>query len=365
MRSEHPELKLASLNTEQAQMGKGTAWQPNPFQLQYQRGQINTLPQDNYLGITQDLGRPWLAWAERNTWQSRYELAQLKEASLERELRYRLRESWYQWQALNAQITLVKEQIASLEEVQSLVNIRVQAGADNQVAALQVALNLQSLLEQELSLAVELEAASLAFQKTLGVPEKVMPLATPLLALSLAVDTSSLALEAHPLLAELGAESRLAQSRNQSEKAKYSPGFQIGYFRQSIDQQGGFDGLSVGLAVPLLFKAQRTQQQMVALEGDKTAVKNQWQQQQIRQEIESLGARAKVLQAQLEVFEQQSLPLARQLRETTLLQYRQGASDYLPVQQAIQSELALRKRYLEVIANWNQTLNRLNYWLDV
>ncbi|MEL7530677.1 MAG: TolC family protein [Bacteroidota bacterium] len=365
MRSEHPELKLASLNREQVKAGQGSSWQVDPLQLHYQRGQINTLSQDNYLGISQDLGRPWLAWAERNTWQDRYELAQLKEASLERELRYRLRESWYQWQAIHAQIGLIREQVSSLREVQQVVDIRVEAGAENQVSSLQVALKLRELLEQELALNIELEKASLFFQKALGVEEMAIPQALPQRALLLSVDTSLYALANHPLLAEFGAESRLAQSRNKSQKAKYSPGFQIGYFRQSIDAQGGFDGLSLGLAVPLIFKAERSQQQMVALEGNKTEIKNQWQRQQIRQEITNLNNRAQSIQRQIEALEQESLPLAQQLRETSLLQYRQGATSYLLVQQAIQAELDVRKRYLKAIAHWNETINRLNYWLDV
>ncbi|MFK7920397.1 MAG: TolC family protein [Bacteroidia bacterium] len=365
MRSEHPELKLSNLSTQQTQVSKGAIWQPDPLQLQYQRGQMNTLAQDNYLGITQDLGRPWLAWAERSTWQSRTQVAQLKEATLERELRYRLRESWYYWQAINAQAILIKEQVQSLLEIQSLVKVRVEAGADNQVALLQLSLTLQNLLEQQIALQIEQEAASLAFQQALGWEEEALPQRQALIELPFILDTSLAALEIHPLLTEFEAKSDLASAMTQVEKAKLGPGFQIGYFSQSIDGQRGFDGFNVGLSVPLIFNAQSANRQIATLEGDKTEIENDWQRQQIRREIENLRLKAQIIRNQLEILRDESLPIAQQLRETTLLQYRQGATDYFPVQQAIQAELAIRKRYLQTIAHWNETINRLNYWLDV
>ncbi len=146
------------------------------------------------------------------------------------------------------------------------------------------------------------------------------------------------------------------------QKSKFFPDVSVGYFDQQIDKVTGFNGWEVSLAIPLWFVPQRNEIKKSKIEYEKSKLSHDFAFKSLKRKYENANRKNKLLQSRLKKFETESLLNAESVVLTASKLYESGEIEYMEYIQHINNALDVKKKYLEALYEYNQTINLLNYF---
>ncbi len=355
-----PDLNSRVLDVRSEELNRRAIGVWAPLAVSYQGGQINTKVFDHDLNVQQNLNHFFNRRARTGVVDSRVEEfgAQLDDAR--NHLGYDLSQAFVDLRYETARINLLDSLLAVYTGLERNLETRRRAGT---LGAIDEELFRQKVRElrrgRDLARATRLVAEGVV-RRTAFLPDSLNLRPRPLGTAEpgLAPDSAGVT----PYLRVLAArEQRLQREINLNQRLTGQPQLSLGYFHQSIEHQFGYQGVSVGVSIPLDARAGRArseqldlQRQQVSLERDRYTRDRNLRIQFLRESLDGLQSSLQENDAAAEAGRERILRIAT-------LQFGQGAISFLTYSQLIESLLTERQNRLEQLRTYYRLLAELRF----
>lgn len=340
---QHPEVKQARWELERADKLLKSSWDPGEFSFDWQRGQLNAMPIDNFFTFSQPLGKPLMAVAQHRFQRLEKTLAQARLDQKSQEIAARIFEYWQRWAWQAARLEALEAQKVRYAEFTRIAQARYESGAIS-LLALTIAEN------QEAEAHMACEAARVAWLEAV----RQLQLETGY------TDNPTDSLPMNRLLPEPPAQATLppawrwqqqfaAQSQQalRVEQFKFSPTLSAGYFIQELENVGGFQGWQLTVGIPLWFAPRVATAQAARLRA--LQANTAYDFAISRLEIDRQLAAAALLQQKnrIDYYENTATKRAQFIAENAHQRFKNGEIDYVEYLQAMDAVLQIRLNQLE------------------
>ncbi|MBR9920767.1 MAG: CusA/CzcA family heavy metal efflux RND transporter [Bacteroidetes bacterium] len=354
----HPMLQNVALSRESISLD-GKALVPwSPLSLDYQGGQINYQGFDHMINLNQDVS-PLIRGGERKTKKAlinaRLGLLDAEQNFLLQELAYDIRSALSNWQHAYSR-QLVFEELKTLYD--SLANrqrLQYEAGETDLLAynwfltdREDVARQLEAARRETLRREQEIRATAMLPDSMLLQADSIVRMEPPAVTFSPAEDQYMQWYEARRAV--------LDQQIRLSEKQAAQIDLKVGYFAQSLEADFYFQGVSLGVQVPIDRRMARVEQEKLALEKAKISNEQFLRFREFETRIKSLRASLDQLAESINRYAENIQPGQELILEKASLQYEQGEIDFLRFSQ-------IRERVINSTLGQLDRINRYNLQL--
>jgi cobalt-zinc-cadmium resistance protein CzcA len=359
----HPDAQNARLATERIRAERLAVFNPGLSSINYQKGQINSAVQDEYLEIQQELGSLLTPFARAAYVKKLITAGKNEEAMSLCRLEGEIKTAWFNWIYTINHARLMEEKMEQAAGFMRVARARFETGEDNllerTVAETQYAeLRMRNNQAQE-----ELVKSENELRMYTGLEGAIVPVSAvlELYAIRPSADSST----RYPgtlVLDYYTSRYELARSNWRVEQSRFFPELSAGYFRQQIDGVAGFEGWQAGVAIPLWFlpRAAATRQARIDMDMAKNTL--EFQQRNLQLTVDNLLAELQKLFEEISYYNSHGLVQADLLIKTANLQYEKEDIGYLEYMQAIQAALSIRESYLGAVNRYNQLAVKLEFY---
>lgn len=339
-------------------------------------GQYNSYPAgDNNLSASQSFPSKKVFRARAALVDQQINTAATKTAISKNELVWNVRQAFYEILYLREVAVLLGRQDSLYADFARAADLRYRAGEGTFLEKSSAETRLaESRNERQQNLAEQ--SVTVARLQTLLVSSApVSVVAQPLAALVFVPLADSLATETHPTQTFFQQQIGLAERQRDLTATELLPDYSVGYFNQSLigtPRSGSadakdakvwnrFQGISVGVAVPLSRKPIRAKVQAEAKQRDIAMLNQQNNSLQLRGEYRQAAQELARLQTSLDFYQKTGLPNAALVANQSATAYRKGEIGYSEHLLNLQQAAALREGYLRALNDYNQTAIYLQY----
>lgn len=295
-------------------------WQPGNFSAQYQLGQIDGADIDQQLVLSQGLGNLFFYRTGQELRKAQRQQQQIQNWEQKRQwkLLYQLR--YLQWQYQHSRQQLLDSQRLFWADYLRIAQKRLELGEGDGLTLGLSRQRLQTVDLRQRQIGQKAQKAKSQLLQLLGIVPagKPTPLQPPL------KDTTTMVNDS--LLQSWEAELVVNAFKMQQIKQRRQPQLQAGGFVQSLNREGPFSGLQLGVAVPISPQV-KPRLEAQALEQNRLRDRRDWEAQQLQNQLQLLQQQAALMQAQLREQTdllrnwEANLELARQQVEVGSLNY--------------------------------------------
>lgn len=333
-------------------------------------GQINSIYNDNRLGVAQSFEFPTVYARQKKLYTEEWKSAVLQINIRESELKKEVSQRFYALICLSEKEKLLKHSDSLFEIFSNKATLRFSAGENNlleKVTAENQRGNIQSQLTQ-----LQLEKAVLQseFQLMLNTTTLVRPTSKTIkMSLERAIDSTLI--DSHPQLQLLEQEKKVSVANTKTEQSKLLPNVTLGYNSGTIqgvgadnlsyDQSTRFQSAQLGLQVPLLGGSQRAKINASKLaenvaqnnyDAEKMALKRQFANALVRYEKSA---------ERIKYYEKTALPNSKIIDKTANNQFYNGEINYLDWVMLIHQSIVIRNSYIDTVMQYNDAIIELHY----
>ena len=332
------------------------AW--SPLEISYQGGQINTKDFDHNVSVSQNLNHLFSRDSRAEVIDARVAELEAGQLVFARELGHQLRRAYLQWEHENGQLQLLDSLAFRYEQLRANIGVRRRAGTlgiiDEELFNQQLRnVRQQVVVAEQMVAAAETELRILAF-----LPDSLNLRPRPPILLPIPGDGAG----ENPYLTTLERQrDRLEKETALANRLERQPQLSAGYFLQTIEHDFAFQGVAIGVGLPLDRRNQKVRSEQLQLQQQ--SLTNQ------RQLItDSYGARIRALRQQIDrlrptitAYDQANDQSDARIGRIARLQFEQGAIDFLTFSQLTEKGLDNRRNYLNQLLQYNQLVIELSY----
>jgi cobalt-zinc-cadmium resistance protein CzcA len=332
------------------------AW--SPLEISYQGGQINTKDFDHNVSVSQNLNHLFSRDSRAEVIDARVAELEAGQLVFARELGHQLRGAYLQWEHENGQLQLLDSLAFRYEQLRANIGVRRRAGTlgiiDEELFNQQLRnVRQQVVVAEQMVAAAETELRILAF-----LPDSLHLRPRPPILLPIPGDGAG----ENPYLTTLERQrDRLEKETALANRLERQPQLSAGYFLQTIEHDFAFQGVAIGVGLPLDRRNQKVRSEQLQLQQQ--SLTNQ------RQLItDSYGARIRALRQQIDrlrptitAYDQANDQSDARIGRIARLQFEQGAIDFLTFSQLTEKGLDNRRNYLNQLLQYNQLVIELSY----
>jgi heavy metal efflux system protein len=365
----NPNVRVGTLGVQYQQALRGAARDFGRTNINVTVGQYNSpVWYDNNITITQGIPNPVYLKRAAQLADANINASRTQILIYQREVAYQVKYVYYQLLYLNEQRKLNEELIRVYERVLRAAEVRFQTGETNILEKYNANTQLQEAKAQLQGIGEQFQANLQQLKRftndstITGIADTAFVEKT----VTLTLDSSLLA--NNPELISLRSQIDVAAKEIRVERSRLLPDFSIGYFNQSLvgtHEKNGtekyygagkrFQGFEAGISIPLFAKPQRAR------------IKAAEVNQQIREaEIQSfyfgltqrgnlLLAELRRLKIQLDYYRNTALPQATLLINTSQRAFEAGEVDYYQLSQSLNNANNVRRQYIDILNQYNQS----------
>lgn len=350
----HPYLKNADLQIERSQLQKKQAFQLPGLDVGMEYGQINASNMDYFFSVNQSLGNIGEHVAKGKVANASIDLSQAEKSMLVKQLSYQALKAWHNWKYTTTVTEVYQQQLEMYQKLQDKADLLLQTGEisplqksfiDTKIA--QANLLLQSAIVSQKQ--AENQMKDLLFVEGDIIPsaDSLKPLPYPA-AKAGSIDPT--------LTAPLEQQLRVSEAQLKLSRSQWVPSLSGGYFNQQLEGVGGFQGVQVGLSLPIWAWSTSASNKQAKL--DLTINQNllQHQQLQINNRLQLAYQELTANKKQLDGLGMQSLQLAGMLRRTALDEFTAGESDNFQLVQSLDAALQLELDYYKALNTYDNSV---------
>ncbi len=364
------EIRSAQKSVELAKYGKKASFNPSKTEIGFQYGQYNSYENDFSVELNQSFEFP-IVYSR----QAKLANEQIKEGEIRlditvNELKYRIKQSWYQLCFLLDKKKLLNQQDSVFARFVHAANVRYETGESTyleKVAAETEAMEMKNTLN-----AVAGDIAIVEEQLRILLNDSLQHRFIPETSGIIGFTVSAGFPEANPELAYSRQQVATAHAVKKLESAKLLPDFSIGYFNQSLigsetaggaiaDRSDRFSGIQFGIAVPLFFGAGKAQVNAARIEEEIAEAQASLYRSRLKGQFEKQIQEIQKYRRSLDYYLQKAMPQADLITGQTQKSFESGAIDYVAYIQHMNQALQIKSGYLEAVNNYNQAVIELDY----
>ncbi|HET9136263.1 MAG TPA: efflux RND transporter permease subunit, partial [Candidatus Kapabacteria bacterium] len=357
----NPQAKSVSLEAEQQQVLKKAAIDLPKTNLSVTKGQYNSSFNDTYIELSQDFSFPTVYLKQSEVQSKAVAVIEQKTLVTQKEIIRSVLSTFYQILYLKELEKLISNQDSIYRAFAQTAESRYKTGESSNLEFLAAKNKYHELQIRKRELEAEIALARRELQKVLNVPYQISIAEGTASKLSPPNLRDTSAIEGHPLLGYYRERIELAAAKSSLESHRFLPDLSLGYFNQSLDGVKGFQGLKLGLSVPVFFWTQQGKVQAADLESriaeqeyeqNRTslsiAFSREWQEFQNYSEA-------------LSYYEHEGLAEADEILRTSQIGYKVGEIGYVEYSYSLTEANSIKVRYYELLNKYNQTVIQLTY----
>ncbi|WP_020567364.1 CusA/CzcA family heavy metal efflux RND transporter [Neolewinella persica] len=356
--SNHPtprsqQLAIAAEGLNRRSIG---AW--SPLEVGYQGGQINTKEFDHNVSVSQNFNHLFLRGPRAEVIDARVAELEAGQLVFARELGHKLRRAYLNWEHEHAQLQLLDSLAFRYEQLRTNIGVRIQAGTLGVLDEELFNQQLRNIRQQVVAAEQTVAAAETELRILALLPDSLYLRPRPPILLPVPGDDAG----NNPYLVTLDRQgARLEKETALANRLERQPQLSAGYFIQTIENDFAFQGLAIGVGLPLDRRNQKVRSEQLQLQQESLA--NQ------RQLItDSYSGRIRALRQQIDRLRPTITEYARandqsnaRISRIAQLQFEQGAIDFLTFSQLTEKGLDNRRNYLNQLLQFNQLVIELSY----
>lgn len=369
--------QVNTLNTALQRSNRGTAREIGRTDVSWLGGQYNTMNWDNNFTLTQSIPNIKLIKRLERLADANIESAELQAQLTRTDLRAQVKHVYYSLTYLSERLRLLQRQDSLLIEFRRATDVRHRTGEGT---SLEVATadNLLGEIRNQIAVSQADQQIALNQLQTLLNTTDVLMLSDTSLTRRPIPMLSDSVLAHNPTLALLRQQVDIASRQVAVEQARLLPDVSVGYFNQSligtqiVDNKeifygGGkrFQGVQVGVAIPVFQKAQRARIESARLGQQLTEAQLSLNQRTIQGELATAVQVIRQHQASLAYYDQTGIPVAQRLADGAQKAFRAGEISYVEYSQALTRSYQTRTGYLDTINQYNQAVIALEQILGL
>lgn len=355
---QNPLLRLSSLEVESQRNLRKTAFDIPKTSVEYQYGQIQAMPNDYLLNVTQQFAFPTQYAAQRKLSSQQITEALRRRDVQKNELVRQVKSVYYRLLQNYARKQLLQQQDSLYQRSAQAAAVRYRTGETNQLEQISAETRARDIRNSQILIISEIEILRQQLQILLNQPQPIVidTLTTPVKMETDVVDLNGLTITNNPVLAVLEQQAQVSKQVTRLEKQKLLPDFSVGYFNQSIEKVPGFNAVQAGIALPLFFAAPKGRIEAARIGEDISRTQLAYQTTQLSGELQMLKQQLLSYTSTTQYYESYALPQADLILRNAEQSYRSGEIDYVNfVQEALQA-WQIKESYLDQLEGYNQTV---------
>ncbi len=365
-------VKVAKTNIDVQRQGKKAAFNPGKTGIGMQYGQYNSFENDLSFSIGQSFEFPTVYGKQRNLANERIEGGQRQLEVTENELKWNIRQTWYELAYLHERRKLLVYQDTIYGRFLNAATIRYEteatsylekASAETQVMEVQNQLKLleADIVIQEKQLQILLnDTTGLTFSPSELEERQVLSFQDPVLIAN------------NPFLRFAQQQVDIAGAEKSVTSARVMPEFFVGYFNQSLiggeTSEGGiagssdrFGGVQAGIAVPLFFGSYKADVKAAGLREQMARTNWEYFQTTIRGQFSKQIEEINKFRNSLNYYNEKAIPQADLIIDNAQKSFESGNIDYVEYFQNLNQALNLKFNYLNTLNGYNQSVINLEF----
>lgn len=373
VKQNHPELLGARLKvSQQEQLLKGGPVIPKT-DFSMMMGQYNSIQKrDNNISIAQSIPFPTVLYKQRNFARASVHEATMQEAvSLSQRLletRLLMAEILY----LKARADVLHRQDSLLKRTAEIANYQYKAGEKSELTKLSAESQQQQISNEWRMTLEDLQSAQIRLQLLCGVDYQFVISGLIEQLPVLLIDTINL--DNNPDKALSAANIALAVQARKLEAARALPDLRLGYFSQTLigtqningqdqyfDGSKRFQGLQVGLSIPVLYFNTRGQIRSLKIQEDIARQQDANTSLNISVGYEKLIRSIQKDKSTIDYYKQYALPTAKLLAVQSMKSFIAGDIDFINLSMHRQQELSVQEAFLLTLLHYHQNVTQLEH----
>ncbi|MBC6996767.1 CusA/CzcA family heavy metal efflux RND transporter [Neolewinella lacunae] len=354
--------ELANLRREEAAVGlnRQAIGQWAPLEIDYQGGQINARDFDHLISARQNFNHLFSRAPRAALVDAQVAEVVASGQSLRRNLAYQLATAYDAWRYELAQVALQDTVLQRYAELEGQLLTRQRAGTLGVVEEELFRQRLRSArrnrdLAASRALAAESEVRRLA-QLSSTQHLRPRPLALPLpVSTALPADTSAREQQLRARQETLRREGELDRTLSRQ------PQLSAGYFVQTLEKELAFQGLFVGLALPLDRRESKVRTEQRRLQDEQLSTLRRSLSTQRQQRLEELDRNIRTLRSATEGTDAGATASEDRLLRIASLQFAEGAIDFLTFRQLSDTLLTDRQERLAQLHQLHQLIREQQF----
>lgn len=335
----HPEIKQGRLEVEQGQKLLKTSWDPGMFEFDWQRGQLNAAPIDNFFTFRQSLGQPALAVAQHRYGKLDVEMRSTKLKNREQLLATQVFEAWQSWALAYWRKNALEGQLDKHATFSRIATARYNQGAISLLAKTVAEHNYEEMQLQLSTAAAAEKDALAALMLLLGEP---LPTETPAPVVVLLELPANSTAQLTPALRLRQLEAGLAAQQLRVQQNKLSPSLSVGYFNQELENVGGFQGVQLTVGIPLWFRPRSGEIQAARLQRESVQTARDYAFASHQVAREAALRKALTHQQRLTYYRETAAKRSQLIAANAEAAFRQGDIEYVEYLQALDAVLQIQ-----------------------
>ncbi|MCX8149398.1 CusA/CzcA family heavy metal efflux RND transporter [Thermaurantimonas aggregans] len=156
----------------------------------------------------------------------------------------------------------------------------------------------------------------------------------------------------------------IARANLSIQKSSFFPDIQLGYFNQSLDGIRSFQGIMVGIQIPLIPHATIARIKQAQIEWVKSIKQSEYSLNELKNKIKGLVISLIEIQNQLQQYTEFQQQYSRKIRTTAFSEFKNGSISVFEFLQSISLSTATEINYLNTLLQYQLLLNELNFLSD-
>lgn len=365
----NPNIQSANLGVQYQQALRGAARDIGKTNITLTLGQYNSfVAYDNNITVWQNIPNPVYLRRLSELADANIDASRLQLGIFQRQIAFQVKSLYYQLLYRNEQRKLADTLVRLYQRVLRAADVRFKTGETNILETYNANTQLQEVIaqQQQVSLYISTAVQQLGrylFDSTItGIEDTVLQEKV----ITLSIDSSVLG--NNPELQALRSQIVVAGRELRVEKSRLLPDFNVGYFNQSLvgtyDRNGAskfygagqrFQGIQAGISIPLFAKAQKARIRAAEFNLQRRQAEVNAFYFGLAQRGTLLLSELRRLAIQLNYYRRTALPQAQVLINTSQRAFEAGEIDFYQLNQSLNNGNNVRRQYIEVLNQYNQT----------
>jgi cobalt-zinc-cadmium resistance protein CzcA len=365
---EHPVLKKQALARKAQGLEQKAIGIWDPLDISYQGGQINYDRFDHFLTISQDISPLFRKKAnrkEKEVLSYEQEAMLHQEAVLKKDLAFDIWQAYNQWNYYTTEKAWYDSLISLYEKIAPKIKAEYELGETEAMEWLFFQKEFNDLKRQLKAIQYKEENAALELRKRAYLKDAVI--ITPSTLDENLSDQNWERLELDPVLMQYYEDQKkILSTKAELEHLKSKQlNWNLGYFAQSLEHTFLFQGLSIGIQVPLDRRAFKVRKEQLQLEQEQIQMERELQFNHYQKKWEQLKRELQYVEAALQEFQLETRAQLSQLGKAARLKYELGEINFIEFAKIQERLLASQSSYLQQLQVYQNLQMQFAYFSTV
>ncbi len=357
----NPQIKGAMLEVKQQNVLKKTAFDLQKTKISILNGQYNSVIKDNYIGISQDIYFPTVYIQQIKVQKQNVLLSEKNLAVTQSELIRNVKSAYYQLVFENERLKLLSYQDSIYKMFSIVAELKYKTGETSYLEKLSAQSKYQEIQLYRKQAEADIKIYQQELQKLLNTNKSITLADNKVDKQTLSINSDTAAIKQNPLLAYYNQKILLSNSQFSLEKNKFFSDFSVGYFNQSLDNVKGFQGLQLGIGIPIFFWGQQGRVQSAKIQTQIAESDYEFTNNNIKTLFNQALQEYQKFSDLVNYYESTGLKQADEILKVSQLGYTKGEIGYVEYIQNLTQAVNIKTQYLQSLNQLNQTIININY----